>query len=166
MLAERRAAVGDLPDHGEDGARHVLSRPLGGRRRLPAAPAEPDAAGQLAGEELHLLACTLRASAVVEALGLGELVAQLVQAAPVRAARVRVEDVARVAEIGGAEARLYRHARGAGDRSPASPPPRSRDVELAAGMREQRREVREALRVLQPDRSATVRDRPVLALLP
>src|SRR5262245_14411881 len=110
-LAERGTAVGDLPQHRENGAGHVLSRTLRRRRGLAAATAEPDAARQLAGQELHFLPRSLRASGVVEALGLRELLPQLLEPASVGLTGVRIEKLARIAEIGRAETGPCRRAR-------------------------------------------------------
>src|SRR6185295_5542874 len=97
LAAEALVLGGDAADDALDGARHVHPGALGVRRGLAVAAAEADCAGELARDELHLLARPGGALGVVEVLGLLDLRPQVLEARAVLALRLRVEQRAGVA---------------------------------------------------------------------
>jgi len=74
---ERGVVVGDALERGADRTRDVDARTLGVRAGLAIAPAEPDGARELAGEEGELVAGAGGALGIVEGLRLLDLLLKL-----------------------------------------------------------------------------------------
>src|SRR5262249_6815525 len=97
-------------------------------------------------------------------LGVLERVAQVVEALPVGGAGPGVEDLAAVAQAADAEAGVARVGVGDEDRVVGADGDEVADVELAAGLAEERGEVAEAIGVLEAHLPAVVAEDPELAV--
>src|SRR6266581_4094957 len=80
VMAKGGVTVADLLQRVLDPLCHRQPSPFHVRCRLAIPAAETDRGGQLLGEEIDLLAGRLRPPEIVEALGLAELVVQLLEA--------------------------------------------------------------------------------------
>src|SRR6266542_3337141 len=155
MAPERGAVLADPLESGLDRARDVDPSPLGIRCGLPIAAPKAHRASELACQRRTLFSRARQPFAVVEALGLLQLIRKLLEPLAILGLRLSVEDRPRVAT---------RRPRGLilsrldGDQIES--------VELAAGLAQQRGDLVQALRVPQPERRTLERDRPELALLP
>src|SRR3954468_10509824 len=119
LAGEALVLGGDPADDALHRARDRHPRPLGVCGAAPVAPAEPDRARQLARDERHLLAGARGALGIVELLGLLDLGPEVLEARPVLALGLRVEQragvaVARAAGLDVAVARGARARAGGG----------------------------------------------------
>ena len=92
--------LGDPSESVGDRARHVDPRSLRGGSGLGITTATAERRRQLVRDEVDLGLKSVRARVIVEAVGLFELLAQLIEASAVFGFGLRVEDLSSVAEAG------------------------------------------------------------------
>ena len=99
MTPEVGIPIGYLLDGFADAALHEDSRPLRRGTSSSRPTTETERAGDLIGQRVELVAKMLGARDVGESLGFLDCLAQIVDPAFVRPARVRIEDLAGVADV-------------------------------------------------------------------
>src|SRR5260370_16067701 len=99
MTPELGVQIGDLLDRFADAALHEDARALCRGTGSSRPTTETDRAGDLIGQRVELVAKMLGARDVGESLGFLDGLAQIVDPAFVRPARVRIEDLAGVADV-------------------------------------------------------------------
>src|SRR4029077_17107978 len=161
-----RTALAEAVEDHLDGAGHVLARALRGGRRSPIAAAESHRAGDLAGEESHLLLETRHLLRHPPSACPLELVVELAQALAVHGLRLGVEELSRITQVAGVYPEVVGDAAGRAGCVRAALDGHLEGVTFASGVAQQEGEVAHALGVAEMTFRPAVADRPVLALAP
>ena len=153
VAAEGYVFVLDPADGEPDAAGDRLAGPLDGIAGAPRSSTQTEGGGQLRGEEVVLLPCSLGAHAVGARLGVLQLVVQFGKTSPVLGPGAGIEQFAQVASRHGSAA-CARCARLAGASCEVE------NVQLSSWLREQPGQIAEALGILDPHRLVPVGECP------
>src|SRR5919201_4588270 len=152
LAPQNRIVLADSLDRRADRLCDAHASPLGARGRPPVAAAEPDSRGELALEEIDLLASGGGAFRIIERGCLFEVLAQLLEPVAIGRFGLRIEERSRIPGIAECGARIRSG--------------KFQRVDLGARPPQQRRDVANALAVTDADGAARELERPHLPLSP